>query len=467
MVLGKAVDAVRRNELLVLTSLLAGLLMAVLQMALDWIAHGGLWRFPGTVAAVAFRSLQTPGQFGFSILHIATGLASHVLVALALGGLFAKLASAIENNLHLSTGDGVGNAIVGGAYGLGVFAVAWWGVLPHANPLMVAALQPTVFGAVHVVWGITLGSFRTAWESSRSISRSTASRSTGQPTPSPSDASASRQASTGPADSAHHADDTTDERREGMKAPAGPAASEGGFEGVDLETSSVGRGEPGLDPSLRNGNRNGDRNGKHNGSRNGEHEQRQANGAQRHESEADDSADEEPAGSADFEGAFGSLGDDSDDGDDEDVDLMTRHAKRSLAGLTGNDPELAPVQERLQATLTHVAPGRAVCAVDADEDVHDIAGTIQSSFLLSLAEVAASIALRTEFPDTEHGIVGVTSEVHKTAQSGHIVAEAVVTEAAGTSRLVEAEVRSEQGEVLIEAAFNGVGEDETLESTGK
>jgi uncharacterized protein (TIGR00369 family) len=433
----KLTESVRRNELLVLASLLAGLVMALLLMSVTWVTGAGLWAFPGYVAATAFRSMQAGGTVAFGWPEIAAGFGLHLAVTLLLGGVFAWISPRLREALGLGdVSQTPAYGLVGLGFGLGAFATAWWGVLPYVNPLMVQGLDAGFFAIAHAVWGLCLGVTRKAWNQTTPYT----TRQRASPSPEPT-----------PATSSHKAPST------GGAGPTSATSSEA------AEAGSVTTLQPDEDDQV-------DEEPEAEASTAGDERVASANSADSDDElspwpdppEPDDYEDQD--GSSD--NGYASRGSSSttrstDDEDDEDDGIaMTEHARRSLRGLTDREPDLPPVHRALDTTLTHVAPGRAVCTIDAEERLHDATGAVQSGVLISLAELAATIAMETVAPEAEHATVGSEVQVDGFVEEGHVVAEAEVTEEAGTTTLAEAEVRNAAGEVLVTASFQAVRDDD-------
>lgn len=452
--LAKLSQAVRRNELLLLASLLSGLVMALFVMALGWADGMGIWAFPGYVSAVAFRSLQAGGIHALTVEQIAAGLALHMFVALFVGVLFARIAPRVREALGLDAiAETPAYGLLGAGFGASVFAVAWWGILPYANPVMLQGVDPMHFGIAHGVWGLCLGVTRKAWaHQSPSIARDGSPPSNAAPVAaghagSSSSASASGSPTKGQASSTSQDEDEEPGAEARMLQPEDPTAVEaeagpGTHEDPNWGEAGAGSGvedddlSPWPDPPKEDDDPYAEEDDPRAGSSN--------DGLSGTSSSASRSASSDSAG---------------EDEDDEPV-YVTEHARRSLRGLTGQEPEIPPVHRMLKACLTHVAPGRAVCTLDGGQRQHDATGVVQAGMLASLAEVTAAVAMRTVAPEEEHVIVTSTIEVDGEVDEGHIVAEAQVTEQAGTTTLAEVEVRDATGQVLLDASFQAVSDEE-------
>jgi uncharacterized protein (TIGR00369 family) len=436
--------ALRRNELVLLASVLAGLVMALVEMAATWVAGAGLWAFPGYVAATVLRSMQAGGTLTFSMNEIALGMGLHLVVAVVVGGLFAALAPRLREATGL---DGIAETpaygVLGLGFGLATFAVAWWGLLPYANPVMVQGLDPTFLGAAHGIWGLSLGVTRKAWnQTAPNVTRRAST--TAQPTPAGSRHKAPASGSTSGPSAAEEATaevETLQPQRPVEPAREDPQPSdpdedpEPADEEANDGTSAASSGEDELSPWPDPPDASPDES----------------------EEEAEDSREDGYA-TPDTGRSSTDASEEADDGDEGLA--MTEHARRSLRGLTDREPDLPPVHEALNTTLTHVAPGRAVCTLDASERLHDATGAVQSGLLISLAELAAAVAMETEAPEAEHSTVASEVQIEGFVEEGHVVAEAEVTEQAGTTTLAEVEVRDASGQVLVAASFQAVTADD-------
>lgn len=434
----KLTGAVRRNELLLLASVLAGLVMALFEMALTWATGAGLWSFPGFVSATVFRSLQTAGtSVSFSMTQILSGLALHLGVAMVMGGLFAWLSPKLRDALGLdSISETPSYGLLGAGFGLGVFAVAWYGALPYANPVMVEAMDPRFLAMAHAAWGLSLGVTRKAWiqkspRVSRSSSSSTRPAAAGSAHKAPSGSSgASHSGSGASADIATlDPEEGEDDEFQGWPEPEEPSSEED--EEPSAEPSATANaGSDDLSPWPDPPDEDEDSEGE----------------------DAGDNGYTSPSPSP-TETSTSSSPSTSTQDDEEGGISMTEHARRSLRGLTDREPDLPPVHRQLNTTLTHVAPGRAVCTIEADDTLHDMTGAVQSGILISLGELAATVAMETVAPDSKHATVSSQIDVEGSVEEGHVVAEAEVTEQAGTTTITEVEVRNAAGETLVRARF--------------
>jgi hypothetical protein len=331
----KLSQTVRRSELLVLASLLAGLVMALFLMTVTWMTGEGLWAFPGLVAATAFRSLQAGGALSFSWPQIAAGFGLHLLVALVLGGVFAWTSPRLRSAAGLDdVAETPAFGLLGLSFGIGAFATAWWGVLPSANPLLVQGLDATFFAVAHGIWGLCLGVTRKAWNQTAPYA---SRRPQASPSPEPTPAASSHKAPSSSAGAAAAA-----ETQASGVTTLTPEPDEGDDEAPDEDDED-------------------------------EEEQTAVNRAGSNDElspwpdppEPDEGDDEETASDDGSPSSSSSSPSTTTSGAEDEGVAMTEHARRSLKGLTGEEPDLPPVHRQLDTTLTHVAPGRAVCTIDA------------------------------------------------------------------------------------------------------
>ncbi|MDQ3263568.1 MAG: hypothetical protein M3Y59_07915 [Myxococcota bacterium] len=97
------------------------------------------------IAATVAGAGAMRGGVGMILL----GLMLHMIMSVALGVIFAALVPARWS-------AGVLGA-VGGLFGLAVFLVMTWLVLPWANPLMFQNVNLGIFFIAHLVFGVSLG----------------------------------------------------------------------------------------------------------------------------------------------------------------------------------------------------------------------------------------------------------------------------------------------------------------------
>jgi hypothetical protein len=139
-------DDVIFGKRVIIASLAAATVMILLQMWGSAAAGLGFWAPPVLISAVALRNLQgligaVPAEIGPFLL----GLVIHFLVCLGLGAIFA-------NTVRDRTG--IPAMTYGAAYGLLVFLIGWYLVLPWANvalfrmPAWLVGLSFALFGAL-------------------------------------------------------------------------------------------------------------------------------------------------------------------------------------------------------------------------------------------------------------------------------------------------------------------------------
>jgi len=116
------------------------------------VAGGGFWSPVVHIGATVLRSLQAlRPPVGFHAWGVVLGLMGHMMTSVILAGIFTPLvARRVASRGSL--------AVAGAAYGLVVFFVMWYLVIPAVDPIMLN-LTAAIFALAHLAWGVTLGLF--------------------------------------------------------------------------------------------------------------------------------------------------------------------------------------------------------------------------------------------------------------------------------------------------------------------
>jgi len=131
-------------------SLLAGLVMGMVEMVSEAAAGPGFWSPLVFIAATVLRHLQSvPTPVPFMALPVALGMMGHMMNSMILGIVFGLIFSRFATGRGALVGAGVGYALL-------IFATTWYLVLPVIDPVMLK-LNPALFAVAHVMWGATLG----------------------------------------------------------------------------------------------------------------------------------------------------------------------------------------------------------------------------------------------------------------------------------------------------------------------
>ena len=130
----------------------AALVMVLLSPLLSLLSGVSIWTPPKLIAATVYgpRVVATPD---FALGPVLTGLGVHLVTSIILGVGFGVI---YHRLLHLTTAFGLA-LLLGLCYGIGIFIVAYFVVLPTIDPpLAEAVLAP--FLAQNLVFGLCLGS---------------------------------------------------------------------------------------------------------------------------------------------------------------------------------------------------------------------------------------------------------------------------------------------------------------------
>jgi hypothetical protein len=134
----------------VVAGLLASLAMGMFQMLYEAVAGAGLWSPPTLIAATIIRDLQAAAiPVAFQPLAVVLGLIGHMMNSMILGLLFALLIAPRIGSR--------GWLVIGGAvYGLGIFVIMRFAVVPFLDPVLLSLNIPA-FAMAHLMWGAIVG----------------------------------------------------------------------------------------------------------------------------------------------------------------------------------------------------------------------------------------------------------------------------------------------------------------------
>ncbi|ALA60529.1 hypothetical protein [Nitrospira moscoviensis] len=132
----------------VMAGLIAGLAMAMVSMMMAMLTGEGFWA-PVKKISVTLLGRSAVQNVGFEFMPVMVGMMIHFVTAIAFGIIFALLGG------RQSYGSAVASGI---GYGLAVWLVMQFIVLPFVNPVM-ADMPPLQFAILHMIFGGTLGSY--------------------------------------------------------------------------------------------------------------------------------------------------------------------------------------------------------------------------------------------------------------------------------------------------------------------
>ena len=141
----------------IIAGLIASVVMGMVSMLGEVVAGAGFWAAPTLIAATLLRNLQSlEAPVSFLFLPFVLGLMGHMMNSVILTGVFDVV-------LGQRVAGVVARLIAGMAFGLMVFIVMWFVVLPVINPVMLI-LNPAVFAVAHLMWGAVMGVLLAALE---------------------------------------------------------------------------------------------------------------------------------------------------------------------------------------------------------------------------------------------------------------------------------------------------------------
>lgn len=132
--------------------LVASLVLGMWEMILEAVlASGdGFWAPVVYIAATILRDLQSvSAPVAFNLPGVILGLMGHMMNSVILGLIFAFLIAPRVRSL-------IGQVVAGVIYGVVIYGVMWFVVLPLIDPVMLN-LNAVVFLIGHMMWGIALG----------------------------------------------------------------------------------------------------------------------------------------------------------------------------------------------------------------------------------------------------------------------------------------------------------------------
>src|SRR5262249_13587020 len=134
-----------------LAGLAGGLAMALVAALISLVQRQDIWREAKAIAVVVL-GLQAAAQAGFAAVPVLLGTLLHLITAMLLGALFGMVTRRI---LQLPSDYGI-PLVAGLAYGLLVWLIAYFVVLPLVDPWLLDSYAPA-FIAQHIVYGSVTG----------------------------------------------------------------------------------------------------------------------------------------------------------------------------------------------------------------------------------------------------------------------------------------------------------------------
>lgn len=134
------------------SGVIASLVLAMWEMIVEALIPGGAGFFgpPIAIGATVVRDLQgSPNPIPFDGVALVLGLMGHMMNSVILAAVFGL--AVVRGRLSSSSTIGLGVA-----WGVAVFAVMWFVLVPIVDPLMLN-LNAVVFLAAHMMWGAALG----------------------------------------------------------------------------------------------------------------------------------------------------------------------------------------------------------------------------------------------------------------------------------------------------------------------
>ena len=134
-----------------IAGLAGGVAMTVVAALLSASMGQDIWHEPKRIAVIVYGPAALAGS-GFELGPVLVGSLLHLLVSALLGALFGIVT---RRWLHLTSDFGT-PVMAGLVYGLLIWMVAYFVVLPLINPVLLEVYTPA-FIIQHVVYGVVLG----------------------------------------------------------------------------------------------------------------------------------------------------------------------------------------------------------------------------------------------------------------------------------------------------------------------
>ena len=141
----------------------ASLVLAMWEMIVEAVIPDGAGFFgpPIAIGATIVRDLQgSANPIPFDVVALVLGLMGHMMNSVILAVIFGLIVTRLAPSAAGTIGLGM-------AWGVAVFAMMWFVVVPAIDPLMLN-LNAAVFFAAHLMWGAALGFIWTRYGSTSS-----------------------------------------------------------------------------------------------------------------------------------------------------------------------------------------------------------------------------------------------------------------------------------------------------------
>ena len=137
------------SKKVIMATMTAAIVMGMIQMIYEAVAGLGFWSPVVLIAATVMRSLQQVGaHVPVAAMPVILGLMGHMINSMILGMIFAMIARGGQSRISLT--------MLGMVYGIIVFAVMWFLIVPLIDPIM-KELNAVAFVVAHLMWGAVLG----------------------------------------------------------------------------------------------------------------------------------------------------------------------------------------------------------------------------------------------------------------------------------------------------------------------
>ena len=130
--------------------LVASVVIGMWEMVVEAIIGAGLWSPLVFIAATLMRNLQGVAvPVPFDLVAVIVGLMGHMMNSVIFGLIFTFLIAPRFRSVS-------GKVAAGVVYGIVIFAMMWFVVVPLVDPVMLR-LNVVVFFLGHMMWGAVLG----------------------------------------------------------------------------------------------------------------------------------------------------------------------------------------------------------------------------------------------------------------------------------------------------------------------
>lgn len=137
-----------------IAGVIAGIVMSMWKMGVDFIIGKGLWGAPKLIATIMLGPNAYDGTGQFALMPVLVGFGLHEITSAAMGILYIPLVRAPYLQRY--------PVITAAVYSFIAWIIAQYFMLPVLSPTMIQNVSPAGLAIAHVVFGIAMG-VATVW----------------------------------------------------------------------------------------------------------------------------------------------------------------------------------------------------------------------------------------------------------------------------------------------------------------